>query len=360
MGPEKDSRTSKAEDHIPSAEVATPASTRQTSPFLPLLANRRVRAPIQAKLQVGAAGDRYEQEADRVAAAVMRDLHQVTGKVEPTTSKSNESQHHNARRRVQRMTGPKVIGLEGGEVDSDTDTAIRNSTGGGSPLAGRVRGQMEQSFGADFSRVRVHADNRADDLNRRIQAKAFTTGSDIFFSKGAYNPTSRRGQELLAHELTHVVQQGGAGIARHPLIRRAERDQTSEPTTVSKSSAGGGRSKLTLYGSGGALGSVTVGAGDASSVEATDLSVTPGHRGYGYGSDLVSAAARVGEKSGKSSVSLGSQDDGSGRLDHWYKSLGFNQTGKVAGGFSKFEAPTSTLQPRRVQRSTNAADRTAL
>jgi hypothetical protein len=58
--------------------------------------------------------------------------------------------------------------------------------------------------------VRVHTDAQSDSLNKSIQAKAFTTGSDIFFSKGAYDPGSQSGQELLGHELTHVVQQGSA------------------------------------------------------------------------------------------------------------------------------------------------------
>ncbi len=64
-------------------------------------------------------------------------------------------------------------------------------------------------MGSDFSRVKVHTDQTADTLNRSIQARAFTTGNDVFFRQGEYNPQSRGGQELIAHELTHVVQQGG-------------------------------------------------------------------------------------------------------------------------------------------------------
>jgi hypothetical protein len=68
---------------------------------------------------------------------------------------------------------------------------------------------MEDAFGADFSGVKVHSDAQSDSLNQSLQATAFTTGSDVFFAKGQYKPTSPAGQELLAHELTHVVQQGG-------------------------------------------------------------------------------------------------------------------------------------------------------
>jgi hypothetical protein len=69
---------------------------------------------------------------------------------------------------------------------------------------------MEQAFRSDFGGVRVHTDQQADQLNRSVQAKAFTIGSDIYFRKGNYGPSSAGGQELLAHELTHVVQQGGS------------------------------------------------------------------------------------------------------------------------------------------------------
>jgi hypothetical protein len=75
-----------------------------------------------------------------------------------------------------------------------------------------TRNNMEGAFGADFGGVRIHTDARADDLNRALSAKAFTTGQDVFFRSGEYNPGSSSGRELLAHELTHVVQQDGAGV----------------------------------------------------------------------------------------------------------------------------------------------------
>jgi hypothetical protein len=99
---------------------------------------------------------------------------------------------------------------QGGDVGGDIETSIESARGGGQALDGGIRGKLEGAFGADFSGVRVHTDSQSDSLNKSIQAKAFTTGSDIFFSKGAYNPGSQAGQELLSHELTHVVQQGAA------------------------------------------------------------------------------------------------------------------------------------------------------
>ncbi|TMC55582.1 MAG: DUF4157 domain-containing protein [Chloroflexi bacterium] len=70
---------------------------------------------------------------------------------------------------------------------------------------------METHFGADLSGVRVHADGEAQTLNRELDAQAFTVGSDIFFDEGKFSPSSSEGQGLLAHELTHVGQQGGFG-----------------------------------------------------------------------------------------------------------------------------------------------------
>ena len=99
---------------------------------------------------------------------------------------------------------------QGGDVGGDIESSIESARGGGQAIDGGVRGKLEGAFGADFSDVRVHTDSQSDALNKSIQAKAFTTGSDIFFSKGAYNPGSQSGQELLGHELTHVVQQGAA------------------------------------------------------------------------------------------------------------------------------------------------------
>nr|WP_051035347.1 DUF4157 domain-containing protein [Crinalium epipsammum] len=73
---------------------------------------------------------------------------------------------------------------------------------------------MGQAMGADFSCVRVHTDAQSEELNQELMAKAFTTGQEVFFRQGEYNPGSRGGQELLAHELTHVVQQNGGAVQR--------------------------------------------------------------------------------------------------------------------------------------------------
>jgi hypothetical protein len=95
------------------------------------------------------------------------------------------------------------------EAGQNVENSIESRRGGGQPLDSSVRRQMEGSFGADFSDVRVHQDGEADSLNRSLEARAFTTGPDIFFSHNTYQPGTSAGRELLAHELTHVVQQTG-------------------------------------------------------------------------------------------------------------------------------------------------------
>jgi hypothetical protein len=77
---------------------------------------------------------------------------------------------------------------------------------------------MGQVMGADFSGVKVHTDTQSDQLNQSIQARAFTTKQDIFFRKGAYDPSSPGGQELIAHELTHVMQQNGSDVSLQRII----------------------------------------------------------------------------------------------------------------------------------------------
>jgi len=101
------------------------------------------------------------------------------------------------------------------------ETAIHEAQGGGQALPGSVRGRMERAFGADFSAVRVHVGTQADHLNQSLQASAFTAGQNIFFRHGAYAPGKHHGQAVLAHELTHVVQQRGAGPAATSTGRRA-------------------------------------------------------------------------------------------------------------------------------------------
>jgi hypothetical protein len=98
---------------------------------------------------------------------------------------------------------------------SNLESTLNSSKSGGSPLSGKVKNEMESGIGADFSNVRIHNDSTAVKMNQQLGAQAFATGSNIYFNEGKYNPNSQDGKHLLAHELTHTVQQG-ATIRKKP------------------------------------------------------------------------------------------------------------------------------------------------
>jgi len=143
-----------------------------------------------------------------------------------------QAQRIQGNRFVQRMVSLSRAGsAEGGEVPEETAQEIDQARSGGRSMDGATREHMESAFGADFGGVRVHTGAAADRLNGALSARAFTTGSDIFFRQGEYDPGRSSGRQLLAHELTHVVQQGGGGTvqgkltvgpADHPAEREAD------------------------------------------------------------------------------------------------------------------------------------------
>ncbi|MBN4003326.1 DUF4157 domain-containing protein [Nostoc sp. LPT] len=162
---------------------------------------------VQAKLTLGTVGDVYEQEADRVARQVVDEIHSSAFRASNTTSEEESIANGGEAGRVQRQITVRAAGDAGGEISSEWEGELVRAKGGGQPMSPTVREPMERAFGADFGGVRVHTGAQADSLARTIQAKAFTTGQDVFFRRGAYEPLSRGGQELIAHELTHVIQQ---------------------------------------------------------------------------------------------------------------------------------------------------------
>ena len=120
-----------------------------------------------------------------------------------------QMQRQYGNRYVQRVMELSRQGGGEAEATPEVEAAIEQARGGGRSLDSGIQRQMESAFGTNFSGVRVHTDSTADALNQSLSARAFTTGQDIFFRQGEYNPGSSSGKELLAHELTHVVQQTG-------------------------------------------------------------------------------------------------------------------------------------------------------
>ncbi len=128
-------------------------------------------------------------------------------------------------------------------LDDDTANRINQARSGGKALNNTVQKQMSQATGHDLSGVRVHTSSESNELNRQLGAKAFTTGQDIFFREGAYDPHSSGGQELIAHELTHVVQQstGAVGSSGNGMTVNAPGDAfEQEADAVAKQVVSGG------------------------------------------------------------------------------------------------------------------------
>ncbi|MBD2521327.1 DUF4157 domain-containing protein [Nostoc sp. FACHB-133] len=216
----------------------------------------------QAKLTVGEPGDKYEQEADRTAAQVMSmpnaavqpiqreamleedevQTKPLAASITPIVQREEISEEEEVQAKViasiQReempdeedvQTKPTLQRSTDGrlQADSSIESRLNSSKGDGDPLADEVRSFMEPRFGADFSQVRVHTDSEAVQMNRDLNAQAFTHQQDVYFGAGK----SPAKDALTAHELTHVVQQ--SGIVNQKSMQRAtttlvQRDTTSD------------------------------------------------------------------------------------------------------------------------------------
>ncbi len=249
-------------------EVTTEVATHPLLALHRAVGNRALARLIQTKLTISHPGDKYEQEADRTAEAVMRMpeawVHrqevrnpdrrsgnnsktssvqmQVEEEEEPIqrqpvneekplsiSRQSDEEQEEplqaklilpsRALQRQQMDEEEKLQTKELGDPLPQVTPALENRIyalrAGGQPLPASLQTFYESRFGYDFGGVRVHTDAQAADLARQVHAQAFTVGSDVVFGAGHYDPDSSRGKTLLAHELTHVVQQGAA-VQRKP------------------------------------------------------------------------------------------------------------------------------------------------
>lgn len=196
---------------------------------------------LQRKLTVNQPGDKFEQEADRVADAVMR---------MPTSDVAGERvSHDNSSGRVQRCSCGNSSGGAGKceECEAKATSLQRASTSASSsstapPVVHEVLGSsgqpldratsdfMESRFGQDFSEVRVHTDARAAQSATAVDALAYTVGPEVVFAGGQYSPGTTASRRLLAHELTHVVQQG------HATPRSAQNEATRSSLAFSRNS----------------------------------------------------------------------------------------------------------------------------
>ncbi|MGJ8744944.1 eCIS core domain-containing protein [Polaribacter sp.] len=233
---------------------------------------------IQPKLNVGKSGDKYELEADKAADTVVAKSKEPTSTFlapSPTIQKQTEEdvQKQDSENEIQQKPVVETItpgvqlkanpyiqkqveedvqakeeeeiqtkeeeevlqtnSVAGADDTSGVEGTLNNSKGGGTSLDTGVKNEMESGFGSDFGGVRVHNDNKAVQMNQELGSQAFTNGNDIYFNEGKYNPESDSGKHLLAHELTHTVQQGASPSNNN--VQKAEANVPAEvgvPATI--------------------------------------------------------------------------------------------------------------------------------
>lgn len=194
-----------------------------------------VNTAIQPKLTVGKPDDIYEKEADSVADSVMTMPDQTVSlqsekedeKVKRTSLIQTltplvQRQEHDDKVQASFITIQRKNKSQSRSLDDETSSKISSSLGQGSSMPRETADFMESRFGADFSSVIIHTDSQAASVSKRINARAFTLGKDIYFGEGQYNTQTHDGKRLLAHELTHTIQQGASSARKaFPVLRTA-------------------------------------------------------------------------------------------------------------------------------------------
>lgn len=247
---------------------------------------------IQARLDVGQPDDKYEQEADAVADTVVNKNQGIDG-LQPLSAEEEEVQPQPLEASISRIQKEEmadeelvqsqcqdcekredltaaaleeneeqlkaVVGEEERELQAtkteeepvqmaseeellqakseavsqgsagSIEKPLQESKGLGNPLDPDTKNEMESGFGTDFSQVKIHTDTKAVQMAKEIGAQAFTHGTDIYFNRGKYNPQSKTGKHLLAHELTHTIQQNGG--RQKPVQRRLNDGHDFPPTS---------------------------------------------------------------------------------------------------------------------------------
>jgi hypothetical protein len=199
-------------EHI-TANKETPKATKSNTPVFA--------KAIQKKLSVGSSNDAFETEADTVADKVMSGTQSLpntaahTGALVQKKCAACEEEEKVQRKPIAEGITPliqrsSVKDSGASPAPSHVENGINSSQGRGSVMDNETKSFMENGFGADFSHVNIHTGNEAVQMSRDLNAQAFTVGNDIYFNEGKYSPGTDSGKHLLAHELTHTIQQSGA------------------------------------------------------------------------------------------------------------------------------------------------------
>ena len=157
-----------------------------------------------------------KKEEEKVSKAEKEKEEPVQKAEQKEEEKVNKAEKQEEEKPVQAKTDPRVQKAEGTETVEESESGsssfekmLKERKGMGFALPDDLRKEMEGQFHTSFKNVRIHTDKKAAEMCEAIHALAFTHGYDIYFNDGMYNPNALSGKELLAHELTHVVQQNG-------------------------------------------------------------------------------------------------------------------------------------------------------
>ena len=190
---------------------------------------------FQPKLRISQPGDEYEHDANKVAEQIMRrpttnSIYLTAAKKEKSVDRDCEAcgamqkrEKNDKQSNISRKTSIKSSKKETEEITNNVNSVLSI---GGSSLDADTREFMESRFGYDFSKVKIHSDETAAQSARSVNALAYTVGNDIVFDKGMYMPGTVEGRGLLAHELTHIIQQA-------PIVGRLNGILTVEPSSSS-------------------------------------------------------------------------------------------------------------------------------
>lgn len=218
---------------------------------------------IQPKLSVGEPNDRFEREADVMADAVVANSPTAAPTLQMNCGgcgadgdvliQRQELVEKEEEDSVQAKVADYSLTETRGDATQNLESRLRDSAGGGTELPQQTLMQMSSAFGADFSSVRLHTDHDALQMNQALGARAFTHGHDVYLGQDAFDPQSRSDNHLLAHELTHVIQQGAAeatastGPASDGHIQRQSSAPDLQTLRVSYPAAGDGHVQHRSY-----------------------------------------------------------------------------------------------------------------
>jgi len=196
----------------PKKEEKKPVQTKSDPAGMP--AEKEKKTPAQPKSESApAAGEKEEKKPVQTKSAEKPPDKEEKPPIQRAVAKAEPEEEKKAQAKADpSATSHRASKADPGSASTSLSDRIGNSAGKGAVLPARTRAEMEAAFGWDFSDVNIHTDREAARMNEELGAQAFTHGRDVYFNSGKYQPDSAQGKRLLAHELTHVLQQRSSDL----------------------------------------------------------------------------------------------------------------------------------------------------